>query len=56
MDEPRTVEEFVQDLMSDGRNLKQILAVAQCTRWKTYEEEITDCYKKIKRARHKKGH
>ena len=41
----RTVREFVEDLLSDGIEPKQILAVARSTRWKSDIEEIKEIIK-----------
>jgi len=51
--ENRTVQDFVEDLVSDCRDLAYILAVAANTRWKNQIEEIKKAYRelKIERAR-----
>ena len=36
----RTVREFVEDKLSDGRTPKQIIMVAMSTKWKSEMEEI----------------
>ena len=36
----RTVREFVEDLLSDGRSEEQIISVAKCTRWSSNLEEV----------------
>ena len=36
----RTAQEFVEDLLTDGRTPKQILVVARNTRWKSEIEEV----------------
>lgn len=41
----RTLQEFVEDLLSDGRTPKQILAVAGSTHWKLQIEEIKEIIK-----------
>jgi len=41
----RTVREFVEDLLSDGIEPKQILAVARSTRWKSDIEEVKEIIK-----------
>lgn len=41
---PRTVEEFVDDMICRGRDLKQILVVTFCTRWKGQEQKIKETY------------
>ena len=43
--ENRTVREFVEDLLSDGRTAKQILAVADSTQWKLQTKEIEEVIK-----------
>ncbi len=45
MSEKRTVRSFVEDLLSDGRSPKHILAVAQGTRWKLEIEEVKEVLK-----------
>ena len=44
----RTVQEFVEDLLSDGRNLNQILTVAANSRWINDKEEIKKVYYKLR--------
>ena len=41
----RTVQEFVEDLLSNGRTAKQILAVAENTRWESKIEEVKEVIK-----------
>jgi hypothetical protein len=36
----RTVQEFVEDLLSNGRTAKEILAIAQNTRWENKVSEV----------------
>ena len=43
----RTIQEFVEDLFSDGRNLEQILVVAMCSRWKNFKKEIEVEYQRL---------
>ena len=38
----RTVREFVEDLLSDGRTSSEILTIAKNTRWKLAMEEIKE--------------
>ena len=45
--ENRTIEDFVEDMISDGRNLKQILAVAASSRWTNSEDKIKETYEKL---------
>lgn len=40
----RTVEEFVEDMVSDGKDLNYILTVAVNTRWKNFREEVEQIY------------
>ena len=47
MNEIRTIEDFVEDMISDGKSLKQILVVAESTRWKNFKKEIKETYQKI---------
>jgi hypothetical protein len=50
----RTVQDFVEDMFSDCRNLKDILIVAFCTRWKDRLTEVKKEYQRlIKRRRFK---
>ena len=41
---PRTVEDFVGDMVHQGRTLSQILVVAHSTRWKGQELKIKESY------------
>lgn len=36
----RTVQDFVEDMLSSGRSAKQIMTVAESTRWKTVINEV----------------
>ena len=36
----RTVEQFVKSMVREGRSLKQIRAVAQCSRWASQMSEV----------------
>jgi len=36
----RTVQDFVEDMVSDCRSLAEILTVALCTRWRDHKEQI----------------
>lgn len=47
MENNRTIEEFVEDMFSEGKNLKQILDVAASTRWKNFGVQIKEAYDKI---------
>jgi len=44
----RTVQEFVEDLASDGHDLEHILTVAFCSRWVNHTEEIKKEYRRLK--------
>jgi len=46
--ENRTLEDFVEDLITDGRSLNQILIVAFNSRWRSHEEEIKKMYRKLR--------
>jgi hypothetical protein len=39
----RTVQCFVEDLLSDGRTGRQVIIIAQNTRWKTRVDEVKSC-------------
>jgi len=43
----RTIQEFVEDLVSNEMNLKQILIVAEQTRWKNFKREIEEEYQRL---------
>jgi formylmethanofuran dehydrogenase subunit E-like metal-binding protein len=47
--EPRTLEDFVEDMVSDGRTQHQVKYVAQSTRWKPQAEEAFRMAKKLRR-------
>jgi hypothetical protein len=51
----RTIQEFVEDMVSNGKSLKQILIVAAQTRWvnsfnlwRKSKEEIEKEYRRLK--------
>lgn len=46
--ENRTVQEFVEDMVSDGRNLNQILIVAANSRWVNVKEDIKRVYRELR--------
>ena len=46
--EDRTLRDFVEDMVSDGRDLNQILVVALNSRWKNDREEIEKMYRELK--------
>lgn len=41
---PRKVEDFVNDMIHRGRTLRQILIVADNTRWKGQRQKIEEYY------------
>jgi len=45
----RTVQDFVEDMVSDGRDLQQILTVAVNCRWANHKEEIKKEYRRLKK-------
>lgn len=45
--EKRTAEDFVEDLVSDGRSLVDILAVVLATHWNQEKEQIKEIYKNL---------
>ena len=47
MTEQRDVEEFVEDLVSDGRDKDYILTVARNTRWRSQIDEVKRLIKKF---------
>lgn len=47
MNHSRTIQEFVEDMVSDGRDLSQILTVAANSRWKNSKEEIKKEYRRL---------
>ena len=47
----RTVQDFVEDLVSNGRTLQEILYVAFCTRWHDRTSAIMDEFRKLKKRR-----
>lgn len=46
--EYRALQKFVEDLVSDGRDLEYILTVAFCTRWVDHTEEIKKVYRELR--------
>ena len=48
MENNRTIQDFVEDMVSDGRDLNQILTVASCCRWKDFKQEIKEEYRRLK--------
>ena len=51
----RTVQDFVEDLVSNGRTLQEILHVTFCTRWQAQKSEVMDEFRKLKRRRFPKN-
>ena len=47
--EMRTLEDFVEDMVSDGRTQEEIRAVAFSTRWKDRAEEAFRQAKRMRR-------
>lgn len=41
---PRKIEDFVNDMIHQGRTLKQVLIVAECTRWEGQAQRIKEIY------------
>jgi len=52
----RTTEDFVEDMVSDGRSWKEIKYVAMCTRWSNVITEVKETYRKLKRRIGKVNH
>ncbi len=44
---PRTIRDFVEDLLSEGRTPIMIRAVAESCRWAGHLQEINDAIKEI---------
>lgn len=42
MNQPRTVEDFVEDMVSNGRSLSQILTVARCCHGENFKKKEKD--------------
>ena len=53
--EARTVEEFVEDMVSDGRTFEEIRAVTRASCWVTKLAEVETYYKKITKPRKKRS-
>ena len=45
----RTVQDFVEDMVSNGRSLTEILTVAFCSRWVDHTEEIKKEHHNLKK-------
>jgi len=50
----RIVNEFVEDLVSNGRTETEILYIAQSTQWKNRIDEIKDALFRLERRRAKR--
>lgn len=48
MIEQRTVQDFVEDLVSDCKSWKEICMIILCTRWKERKQEIKEVYRELK--------
>ena len=53
MTKQRTVQDFVEDMVSDCRSLAEIRMIALCTRLKDRREEVEKEYREL-RARRKR--
>jgi len=53
MAKQRTVQDFVEDMVSDCRSFAEIRMIALCTRWKDRREEVEKEYREL-RARRKR--
>lgn len=51
--EKRTVQDFVEDLVSNGRSWKEIRMVAMCTRWRECKKEVEQEYRELRLRRKK---
>lgn len=49
----RTVQDFVEELVAEGRSWKQICMIAMCTRWKDRKEEVEQQYRELRLRRKK---
>lgn len=47
MENIRTIQEFVEDMVSDGKSLKQILVVTFNSRWRNFRKEVEKEYNKL---------
>jgi len=47
----RSVLEFVEDMLSDGRTRKEIIAIANSCHWRTRIDEITEELDKFSKKR-----
>ncbi len=45
----RTVDEFVEDLISDNRTVSEILILTRVTRWTARIEEVKEILKKFQK-------
>lgn len=53
MENKRTVQDFVEDMVSDCRSFKEILTVTFCTRWQVCLEEVKKEYRLLKNRRNR---
>lgn len=44
----RTIQDFVEDMVSDCKSLNEILIVAANSRWVNHKEEIKKEYRKLR--------
>lgn len=49
MSHKRTIQEFVEDYVSDDKSFKQICTIAAATRWRTQKEEVKKEYRKLRK-------
>jgi len=48
--ENRTVQDFVEDMDSDCKSLKEILMIVLCTRWRDHKQEVREFYRELKKC------
>lgn len=46
----RTINEFVDDMMSDGKSVEQVRAVASQTRWAGEKDQVVTAAKERRKA------
>ena len=51
--EDRTVQDFVEDMVSDCRSWEQILTVASNSQWRNRKGEIKEAYRELKKRMRK---
>ena len=49
----RTLEDFVEDMITDGRTLKEIKYVSHMTQWKPKMQEVLEYAKKLMKKKKK---